>query len=185
MLDVSHLKASDASENEKKVYEAFLVKASEIFSIIKNELLSDDPTPYNELEDTYELGEQYQVYMSYIVNDMLMNSTGILNEDAIDKTDSTYLAWTEDESISLKEYLTYAISKNWLDITKISSDATYMDTEELYTALAEYIANYLYEDDNFCKKVYRYMLQEDRISGADICLLLFDQEILDMNAEDY
>ncbi|MDD7077438.1 MAG: penicillin-binding transpeptidase domain-containing protein [Lachnospiraceae bacterium] len=185
VLDVSHLKASDASENEKKVYEAFLVKASEIFSIIKNELLSDDPTPYNELEDTYELGEQYQVYMSYIVNDMLMNSTGILNEDAIDKTDSTYLAWTEDESISLKEYLTYAISKNWLDITKISSDATYMDTEELYTALAEYIANYLYEDDNFCKKVYRYMLQEDRISGADICLLLFDQEILDMNAEDY
>lgn len=185
VLDVSHLKASDASENEKKVYEAFLVKASEIFSIIKNELLSDNPTPYNELEDTYELGEQYQVYMSYIVNDMLMNSTGILNEDAIDKTDSTYLAWTEDESISLKEYLTYAISKNWLDITKISSDATYMDTEELYTALAEYIANYLYEDDNFCKKVYRYMLQEDRISGADICLLLFDQEILDMNAEDY
>lgn len=185
VLDVSHLKASDASENEKKVYDAFLVKASEIFNIIKSELLSDDPTPYNALADKYELGEQYQVYMSYIVNDMLMTGTGILNESAIDKTDATYLAWTEEESISLKEYLTYAISKNWIDITKISGDTAYMDTREMYTMLADYIADYLYKDDNFCKQVYRYMLQEDRISGADICVLLFDQGVLDMNTEDY
>ncbi|MDY3249229.1 MAG: penicillin-binding transpeptidase domain-containing protein [Candidatus Choladocola sp.] len=185
VLDVSHLKASDASDNEKKVYNAFLVKASEIFSIIKNELLSDDPTPYCDLADKYELGEQYQVYMSYIVNDMLMTGTGILNEAAIDKTDPTYIAWTEEESISLREFLTYAISRNWIDITKISGDTDYMDTQEMFSALADYIADYLYEDDNFCKQVYRYMLQEDRISGADICLLLFDQDVLEMNVEDY
>ena len=185
VLDVSHLKAKDASANEQKVYEAFLVKASEIFSLIKGELLTDSPTPYKDLKEAYELGEQYQVYMSYIVNDMLMNATGILNESAIDKTDPTYLAWTEDESISLKEYLTYAISKNWIDINKIGSDTAYMDTEEMYTALADYIADYLYEDDNFCKQVYRYMLQEDRISGADICVLLFDQGVLEMDAAEY
>lgn len=185
VLDVGHLKASDATENEKKVYDAFLVKASEIFSILKNELLTDSPTAYKDLEDAYTLGEQYQVYMSYIVNDMLMTGTGILNESAIDKTDPMYIAWTEDESISLKEYLTYAISKNWIDITKIGSDAEYMDTQEMYSALADYIADYLYEDDNFCKQVYRYMLQEDRISGADICVLLFDQGVLEMDSADY
>ncbi len=185
VLDVGHLKESDASENEQMVYNAFLSKAAEIFGIIKTELLSDHPTAYKDLEDTYELGEQYQVYMSYIVNNLLTSDTGILNEDAIDKTDSVYIAWTEDESISLQEYLTYAISKNWLDITKISGDTQYMDTDEMFSTLADYIADCLYEDDNFCKQVYRYMLMEDRISGADICLLLFDQGVLEMNTEDY
>ncbi len=185
VLDVSHLKAKDASANEQKVYAAFQTKAAEIFSIIKNELLSDTPTAYKDLKSEYELGEQYQVYISYIVNDMLMNDTGILNESAIDKTDSVYLAWTEEESISLKEYLTYAISKNWIDITKIGVDSEYMDTQEMYTALADYIAGYLYEDDNFCKQVYRYMLQEERISGADICILLFDQGVLEMDTTEY
>ncbi|MDO4321587.1 MAG: penicillin-binding transpeptidase domain-containing protein [Lachnospiraceae bacterium] len=185
VLDVSHLKAKDASENEKQVYAVFQTKAAEIFSTIKNELLSDSPTSYKDLENAYVLGEQYQVYMSYIVNDMLMNDTGILNESAIDKTDPMYLAWTEEENISLQEYLTYAISKNWIDITKIASDTEYMDTREMFTALADYIADYLYEDDNFCKQVYRYMLQEGRISGSEICLLLFDQGVLEMDTSDY
>lgn len=179
VLDVSHLKGPDATANEQKIYTAFLVKASEIFAWLKSELLSDSPAVYSELE------EQYQVYCSYIVNDMLMNDTGILNEEAIDKTDSVYQAWTTEENISLKEYLTYAISQNWLDMTKITEDSEYMDTEEMFTALADYIADYLYEDDNFCKQVYRYMLQEDRITGADVCILLFDQGVLEMNAEDY
>jgi penicillin-binding protein 2 len=185
VLDVSHLKASDATENEERVYNAFLIKAAEIFNIIKNELLTDTPTAYCDLADAYEIGEQYQVYMSYIVNTMLTTDTGILNDSAIDKTDPVYLAWTEDETISLKEYLTYAISQNWIDITKISGDIQYMDTDEMYSTLADYIADYLYEDDDFCKQVYRYMLQEDRINGADICLLLFDQGVLEMNTADY
>ena len=185
VLSVSHLKAEDATDNEQRVYNAFLVKAAEIFNIIKNELLSDEPATYNELGDKYELGEQYQVYMSYIVNDMLTTGTGILNESAVDTTDPVYIAWTEEGSISLKEYLTHAISQNWIDITKISPDAAYMSTDEMFSELADYIADYLYDDDNFCKQVYRYMLQEDRISGGDICLLLFDQGVLEMNTDDY
>ncbi len=179
VLDVSHLKADDASANEQRIYNAFLVKASEIFSVIKNELLTDNPVIYNDLE------EQYQVYVSYIVNQMLMHDTGILSESAIDKTDPVYRAWTEEQNISLQEFLTHAISENWIDVTKISGDTQYMDTAEMYTALADYIADYLYEDDNFCKQVYRYMLQEDSISGADVCLLLFDQGVLEMNTQEY
>ena len=41
VLNVGHLKADDATANEQEVYNAFLVKASEIFATIKNELLSD------------------------------------------------------------------------------------------------------------------------------------------------
>lgn len=179
VLDVDHLKSEDATDNEKEVYNAFLVKASEIFATIKTELLTEAPTAYKDLE------EEYQAYESYIVNDMLMKGTGILNEDAVDKTDPVYEQWTKDESISLKEYLTYAISQNWLDITKISPDTAYMNTEEMFTALVDYIADYLYDDSDFCKQVYRYLLKEDRINDAEICMLLFDQGVLEMDADAY
>ncbi|MCD7736565.1 MAG: peptidase [Lachnospiraceae bacterium] len=179
ILSVSHLQSADASENEQAVYQAFFTKAAEIFEVIKQELLTDTPAIYSELD------EEYQVYVSYIVNDMLMDDTGILNEDAIDKTDATYIAWTEDSSISLKEYLTYAISQNWIDVSKLNVDEEYLDSDEMYTAIADYIADYLYEDDDFCRQVYRYMLKEQRITGEQICMLLFDQGVLEMNTSQY
>lgn len=179
VLDVGHLKSETATDNEKAVYNAFLVKAEQIFAYIKSELLSENPTAYK------DLSEEYQVYMSYIVNDMLMSSTGILNEQAIDKTDETYLAWTTEETISLKEYLTYAISKDWIDITSITEDTAYLDSAEVYTLLADYISDYLYDDDDFCKQVYRYLLQQESISGSQICLLLYDQGILEMDPDKY
>ncbi|MCD7744352.1 MAG: peptidase [Lachnospiraceae bacterium] len=179
ILSVSHLKSSEASENEQTVYEAFQTKAEEIFAVIRQELLSDSPTIYSDLD------EEYQVYVSYIVNDMLTEDTGILNADAIDTTDSVYIAWTEDSSISLKEYLTYAISQNWIDVSKLNVDEEYLDSDEMYSAIADYIADYLYDDDDFCRQVYRYMLKDQRITGEQICMLLFDQDVLDMNESQY
>ncbi len=179
ILSVSHLKEDDATWNEKNVYQAFLDKSSEIFSFLRQQLLSATPISYGELD------EEYQVYISYIVNDMLMNDTGILNEEAIDKTDPMYIAWTEDETLSLKDYLTYAISQNWIDVTKLNIGTEYIDSDEMYTAMADYIADYLSNDDDFCRQVYRYMLKDQRITGEQICMLLFDQGVLDMNTSQY
>ena len=58
----------------------------------------------------------------------LMDKTGILSESAIDKNDEIYKAWTTEESISLQEYLTYAASQNWIDISQISTQETYLDS---------------------------------------------------------
>ena len=178
VLSVEHLSAPNASTNEQNVYHAFQEKASSIFSEIKNQLTIDDPTPYSELSD------EMKVYQSYIVDTMLPQ-TGILNEEAIDKSDLTYKAWAEDESISLQELLTYALSKNWIDVNGITENISYMDSTEVYSALADYIAEYLGSDSDFCKRVFRYMLMEGSLSGAQVCLLLFDQGVLDMNTSDY
>ena len=178
VLDVNHLSAADASANEKQVYQEFLVKSNAIFSEIKNQLTTPSPTPYQDLT------EEMQVYQSYIVNNMLQ-TTGILNADAIDRTDLTWIAWSEDETISLQEFLTYAISKNWIDINGITENTAYMDSDEIYTTLADYIQQYLFHDTDFTKKVFRYMLREESMSGTQVCLLLFDQGILKMNTADY
>ena len=178
VLDVEHLSTPDASANEQFVYQAFLTKADAIFSEIRNQLTTASPTPYKDLT------EEMKAYQSYIVNTMLVE-TGILNEDAIDESDLTWKAWSQEETISLQEFLTYAISKNWIDINGIVPDASYLDSNEIYNTLSDYIADYLYDDTNFCKRVFRYMLKEGELSGANVCLLLFDQGVLEMDTEEY
>ncbi len=178
VLSVEHLSDPEASVNEQNVYAAFQKKAASIFAEIKDQLTRDDPTAYKDLTD------EMKVYQSYIVNTMLP-LTGILNEEAVDKSDLTYIAWAEEETISLQEYLTYAISKNWIDVNGVTQNASYMDSTEVYTTLADYISEYLGSDSDFCKRVFRYMLMEHELSGAQVCLLLFDQGVLEMNVSDY
>ena len=178
VLDVEHLSIPNASANEQRVYQAFQTKAASIFAEIKNQLTTPSPTIYSELTD------EMKAYQSYIVNNMLVE-TNILNSDAIDETDLTWQAWSVEENISLQEFLTYAISKNWIDINGIVENTAYMDSNEIYTVLADYIADYLSKDTNFCKSVFRYMLKEESLSGTEVCLLLYDQGILDMDVDTY
>ena len=178
VLDVEHLSKPDASANEKRVYELFVQKLNAIFAEIKQQLTTPDPTAYRDLT------EEFQVYQSYIVNNMLIES-GILNKEAIDESDLTWIAWSQDEVISLQEFLTYAISKNWIDINGIAENTAYMDSTEAYSALSDYIQAYLFDDTQFCKKVFRYMLKEGSLTGTEVCLLLYDQGILNMNVDDY
>ena len=178
VLDVNHLSDPNASPNEQLVYQEFLNKSDLIFAEIKQQLTTSAPTPYNELSD------EMKVYQSYIVNNMLQE-TGILNRDAIDESDLTWRAWSEDETISLQEFLTYAISVNWIDINGIAENTAYMSSDEIYTALADYIQSYLFNDTDFTKRVFRYMLRERSLNGAQVCMLLFDQGVLEMNEADY
>ena len=67
--------------------------------------------------------KEYKNYESYIVS--MLTDKGVLMSSAINKENPTYIAWTTDEVISLNEYLTYAISQNWIDITKLSVQSQY------------------------------------------------------------
>ncbi len=178
VLDVNHLSSPDASPNERFVYEEFQAKAQAIFAELRTQLTTSAPTAYRDLTD------EMKAYQSYIVNTMLVE-TGILNREAIDESDLTWIAWSQEERISLQEFLTYAISQNWIDINGISPDATYLSSDEIYLQLSDYVADYLSTDTNFCKRVFRYMLQEGSLSGTHVCLLLFDQGVLEMNVSDY
>ena len=116
VLDITRFEAADASPAEQSLAAEFAKKQNEVFALLDNELTGATPLPYQNLT------KEMQEYESYIVNDLLMSQTGILNSTAIDKTDETYLAWTRDETISLREYLTYAASKNWIDISVFNDD---------------------------------------------------------------
>lgn len=172
IIDITHFYADDASETEKSLYNRFLQKQSQVFDRIKNELTTDSPAAYKELTD------EMQDYVSYVVDDLLTAKLGILSSDAIDTSDATYIAWNKDQSISLQEYLTYAASQNWVDLSELSTEGDYLDSREIYAALGDHISEYLETDTAFSRLLYKYMLLEDTISGAELCTVLYDQGVL-------
>lgn len=91
-----------------------------------------------------------QAYLSYIISTVLTQNAAIIQKDSIDTNDSTYIAWENDESISLYTYLNYAISKNWIDTSKLTdymnSDSEYSDQNEVYQGILAYISANLPKD---------------------------------------
>lgn len=173
VIDITDFADEDASDVEKKLYTKFQKKQQQVFDVITNRLTGDAPPSFKK-ED-----KQVQEYLSYICDNLLRDTLNIISKDAIDKSDATYKAWTKGKTISLKEYLTYAASQSWIDISTISSEGEYLDSAEVYQTLTAYIIDYLKTDTAFSKILYKYMLHEDTVSGQELCLALYEQEILD------
>ena len=178
VLDINHFAEEDATALEQTVYNLFQQRQSSVFSEIEAELTSENPAAFA------DLSAEMQEYQEYIVNDFLTDETGILSQGAIDSSDSVYQAW-QDHTISMKDFLTYAAGENWIDISRFSAEGEYLDSSEVYSALADYLTESLSDDEGFSKIIYKYMLQSDMISGTQLCLLLYDQGVLEADETTY
>ena len=100
----------------------------------------------------------------------------------MDTSDEVYRTWTEEETISLSEFLEYAIAQNWVDVSRLDMDTQYADSSEVFDRLAEYISQEL-EKTSFYKKLYKYMIRDNSISGKQVCLVLIEQQIVSVSEE--
>ncbi|MDE7248808.1 MAG: penicillin-binding protein, partial [Lachnospiraceae bacterium] len=175
VIDTEHFSMRDAKETEKQVYETYRTKKADVFTRLREEL-TETLTAYNKLD------MEYEVYESHIA-EMLYNG-GIIMREKVDTKDSTYIAWTTEEVISLNEYLKYCIAMNWIDVSKIKLEGQYSDSEQIYAKIVDYIFEQLEDDDSFTKKVYRFMIKNDLISGNQICQVLLEQGIVELTAEE-
>ncbi len=169
VIDISHLGAEDAKPVEQQVYSTFLAKQDSVLNELRQQFSSNDPAPYGDLSD------EQQMYMSYILS--MLQKQEIFLSDKVDTEDEVYKAWKND-TVSLCEYLRRAIAMDWIDITKFDTDSKYSDSTEIYDALVAYITEELKTDREFCKRIYKYMINQELVSGTQICLLLFEQGIL-------
>jgi len=177
ILDTTEFSKDNASELEKSIYERFLVKREEAVAAILEQLTAEKPKAYKDLP------REYMNYMSYIVANVLKGENQVLMSEAVDTSDPMHIAWATDEVISLQEYLKHAITMNWIDVTKFSSDNPYLNSQEIYNLVLEYIKSNLMQDDEFGKMLYKYMLLDNLISGKEICLLLYEQNVLEYDEE--
>lgn len=166
IIDMKHMESDDASETEKEVAATHLTYRQSVYEKLDYEL-TEGLTPYNKLSD------EYQVYQSNIVT--LLRRNGVIMSEAVDSEDAVHIAWTDEETISLSEYLRYCISKNWIDVSKLDLGDKYSDSTEIYDKIREYIVSMIENNTEFQKRFYKYMLLNDVISGRQVCQILCEQ----------
>ena len=183
VIDTKHFSSTDAKETEKKVEALVAEKKASCIAEVMSQLRDPAAASYK------SLSKEMQAYMNYIADDLLMDQAGILSSDAIDTSDKTYIAWTKDETISLYEYLNYAISKNWINLSEILQAETeqekYSDLNEIYGQILTYLEQTLPSDSTFEKLVYRYMIKANELKGKDICRILYEQNVIAFDEGQY
>ena len=176
VIDFSHFSEENASSTEREVQQIFASRQNAVIEQIRTELTGSAPTPFASMT------EEYQDYFTYIIKNMLHDNNILLKKN-IDTSDEVYLQW-QNGAIGPQEYLNHAIAKGWIDITKFSVSEKYSDSTEIYDALCDYILNDISTDSDFTKIIYEYLIQTDAITGRQLCLILFDQNILAFDEDD-
>lgn len=182
ILDMNHFGEEDAGTAEKEVHNAFSSRKEEVKNEISSVFTNPDEKAYK------DMSREMQAYLTYIVSDVLTTNTGVIMGDAIDSNDSTYKAWREEETINVYTYLNYAISKNWVDTSKLKdyvSDGKYSDSSEIYQGLIKYIVDYIDSNSGFDKLIYRYMIRSGAVTGRQICMMLYEQKVLEYDETQY
>jgi len=176
VISFTHMSLPEAGSNEKAVYSAFREKLEGTLIVLKNELETGN-TPYE------DLSREYQSYESHIVEMLKSQLKEIIIKDALDETDEISVKWNEG-SISLGEYLKGVIASGAVNVDKLKPSAGYSDSSEIYEALIRYIESELRQDNDFHKLLYKYMIEDEQINDHQICMILFEQGILeDRNGE--
>lgn len=174
VIDISHFTADSAGDTEKSVYQKYLKQAATVQSNLRDELMNK--------KSTYQsLTTEYQAYELYIVS--MLEDSGILLKDQIDTTDPVYTAWKKDESISLTEFLKNCIAKDWVDVTALQITSKYADTDEIFSSLVNYVLTQLSDDQTFQKKIYKFMIKSDVLSGREICQILCEQHVIKVDTD--
>ena len=174
VLDIDHFTAEDASENEKQVASIFAERQSAVAEEMRNELTGTGAVDFT------DMSEEFQDYITYIIDDL--KKSDILVTDSIDTTDEIYQKWKQG-TISPQDYLNHAIAKGWIDITKFTVDEKYSDSVEIYNNLCDYILEDVATETGYSKITYQYLVANGTLGGRELCLILFDQGVLEYNEE--
>ena len=177
VIYIKAFKDEEASDLEKRILSYFEEKREIIFGKFRK-LLAIDNTVTNQ-----DAGEEMEEYLDYVYSTLISKDVGILVSTAIDRTDEVYLDYTNNK-ISLSQFLQYAISKNWVDLSKLGKGGAYFDNDEWYSMIVDYVLEYFKDDKEFEKKIYRTLIFTKKLTGTEICLLLFEQGVLEYNEDD-
>lgn len=171
VLSLKKMAADDASEIEKTIHSKFLSAREQIMSDMRNQLLSETPTPMGELP------EDMKAYMQYVYTYLSSSSVGVILKDNIDMTNPDAIAF-KNETSSLRDFLYAGIANSWIDTTKLEISSKYSNADDSFQAVVDYVMEHLLDNTEFSKKIYRHLVNQEVITGRELCLALYAQEVL-------
>lgn len=187
LIDFEHLASDEAKDTEKAVYATYTAREESVLNWIEEQLRSENPIAYN------KLSTEQQVYESFVINMLGKNNLNILQENKIDKNDEVYKAWS-NETISMQEYLVHAIEKNWISVSDINVTSKYSDSQEVMDALIDFVLEKLKRNivitdfsgdyTSFSKKIIKYLIANDKISGNQVIRIMYEQELFPADDKD-
>lgn len=176
VLSLSHMEGEDASPIERQIYEKYVSSREQILRNIEAQL--DDPVA----PPLSELPEDMRSYMNYIYTYLASDTVGIIRRELIDSENEQTIAWNEG-NISLRDYLYAGISESWVDTTKLETEHKYSSADNSFQTLKEYIISSIRDDAAFTKRIYRYLVNQDVVTGRELCLALYYQGVLPYDEE--
>lgn len=177
VLSLEQFASAEASDVERQINSKYLNARARIENDIRNELSSENAAMMR------DLSEEMQAYMIYIYTYLASDEAGIVLRDSIDTTSAQYQAW-KNNAISLRDYLYYGIASNWIDTTKLNITSRYSSADDVFSALVEYVFQNLAEDREFTKRIYRYLINNNIVTGRELCLALYSQNVLAYDEEE-
>lgn len=172
IIDIEHFTSFEATELEKKVHAIFSQKQLSLLGQLSTILAVDSKITNDAVSD------ELRDYLSYVYSKA--TSSGLLDKKKIDTTDEVYLSYQNHE-ISMSEFFRYAITQNWIATDEFSAQDAYYSTSELYSMFLEHLLSLIKSDSTFTDMIYHTLVFDDIILGKDICLLLYDQGIIEYN----
>lgn len=176
IIDITNFSHKRAGKYEKAVYRTLKGERKNAIAKVKDELKKSNAASLN------DLSEEMSDYFTYVLS--LLKTNQVLMTSKIDISDETYVKWTQGK-LSPREYLNYCISRQWIDISKLSAEEEYSDTSEVYKVLCDYILTHANTDKEFAKITYKYLIKNESVTGTQLCLILLEQGVLDYDEKVY
>ena len=171
VLSFEQFASEEASDVEQQIHAKYLSAKARIEEEIRNELMSASAVPVK------DLSEEMQSYMQYIYSYLSSDAEGIIVKSAQDASSQECQAWKED-NISLRDYLYYGIASNWINTEKLNIQSKYSNADDVFEALVDYVFENLSGDREFTKRIYRYLINDNVVTGRELCLALYSQNVL-------
>ncbi len=172
IIDINRLSKKNATTLEKNIYQLYSNTLKDVFKQLDSLLRMDNTVTNDKAGEMENYLERFYtvLYDNYLISENI-------NKD--DKTLADY----KNNKISLSALLQYALSNNWVDLSKLGVGNEYYSAEELYQKLLSSTKDILSTDDKFKKLIYRNLIFTYKLSGTEICLLLIDQNVIECKGD--
>ena len=176
VLSMEDFSSEEASDVERGISQKYESARARIEREIRTELLSEQAAPMN------ALSAEMQAYLMYLYSYLSGEEAGIIDRGAIDTSSDEYKAWQEG-AISFRDYLYYGIASNWIDTTRLEIGSRYSNADDVFSALVDFCFENLEGDEAFSKLIYQYLINNGVVTGRELCLALYSQNVLAYDGE--